>query len=74
MLDSMRQADIETSDLATLAAVIARSQIVVPILARTVALRPVRQPLPEGFDEADIAVLEWIATEARRARRALVRM
>ena len=49
-------------DVGTLTAVIARSPIVV-------------QPgcsdgrrLPSGFDDVDIAVLEWIAAEARRAR------
>jgi hypothetical protein len=51
------------SDLATLGAVIAHSQIYVPF-------SPARaRPLPPGFDEADLAILEWIAAEGRRAGR-----
>jgi hypothetical protein len=55
-------------DLGTLAAVIARSPIVVA------AQRPNIPHLPAGFDEADVAILEWIAAEARRAGRALAQM
>jgi hypothetical protein len=49
----------------TLSAVITRSQIVVaqphcPVLS-----------FPAGFDELDIAVLDWIGTEARRLGRRL---
>ena len=44
----------------TLIAVIARSQIVVA--------RPPRRRLPAGFDDVDIAILNWIAAEGRRAR------
>jgi hypothetical protein len=43
-------------DVETLAAVIAHSQIVV---AAT------RRRLPAGFDEVDIAILDWIITESR---------
>jgi hypothetical protein len=50
-------------DPGTLAAVIARSQIVIA------ALRPEVRHLPAGFDDADIAILEWIAAEGRRAGR-----
>jgi hypothetical protein len=50
------------ADVGTLAAVIARSQIVIAF-----AHSPVRL-LPPGFDDADVAVLEWIAAEGRRAR------
>jgi hypothetical protein len=57
-------------DVDTLAAVIAHSQIVV---AGIVVAEPVGR-LPAGFDEVDIAILEWIATEARRASRSLVAM
>jgi hypothetical protein len=71
MLTLMPRTDIERSDLATLAALIARSQIVVPIPVRPAALRFARQSLPADFDEADIAILEWIADEARRARRSI---
>lgn len=55
----------EHPDLPTLAAVIARSQIIV-------RERSERRPgLPPGFDEVDIAILEWIAAEGRRAGRSL---
>jgi len=50
-------------DIATLAAVIARSQIVVT------AVRSDSRRLPAGFDDIDIAILEWIAAEGRRAAR-----
>jgi hypothetical protein len=43
-----------------LSAAIAHSQIVVALYAAT------SQCLPTGFDEADIAILEWIAAESRR--------
>jgi hypothetical protein len=51
-------------DLATLAAVIAHSQIVVavPIIGRA-------SRLPENYDDVDIAILDWIAAEGRRAGR-----
>ena len=52
---------------ATLAAVIAHSQIVVP-------RPPSAIRLPAGFDAVDLAVLDWIAAEGRRAGRSLVRM
>jgi hypothetical protein len=55
-------------DLGTLAAVIARSRIIV------VAERPTSADLPPGFDEADVAILEWIAAEGRRAGRSFTRM
>jgi hypothetical protein len=54
--------------LATLAAVIAHSQIV---LAK--AEKPLAR-LPAGFEAVDVAVLEWIAAEGRRAGRSLLRM
>jgi hypothetical protein len=55
-------------DLATLGAVIAHSQIV---LAK--AEKPLAR-LPAGFEAVDVAVLEWIAAEGRRAGRSLLRM
>lgn len=55
------------TDLKTLAAVIARSQILV-------AHRTARRRLPAGFDEVDVVILDWIAAERRRAGRSLVRM
>lgn len=61
-IPSMQYADLET-----LAAVIARSQIV--IADRT----PARQ-LPAGFDDVDVAILDWIAAEGRRVSRSLIRM
>ncbi len=48
------------ADLETLAAVIAHSQIVVAA--------PVRRCLA-GFDEADLAILDWIIAESRLAGR-----
>jgi hypothetical protein len=51
--------------LATLEAIIAHSQIVVHAPAR-----PAR-PLPAGFEAVDLAILEWIAAEGRRAGRRL---
>lgn len=53
-------------NLATLVAVIAHSRIVVREPAR-----PAR-PLPTGFEAVDLAILEWIAAEGRRAGRRLV--
>jgi len=55
-------------DLATLGAVIAHSQIVLAKAEKP----PVR--LPAGFEAVDVAVLEWIAAEGRRAGRSLLRM
>ena len=52
---------------AEFAAVIAHSQIVVA--------SPATGPrLPTGFGAVDIAILRWIASEGRRAGRALARM
>ncbi len=48
------------SDVETLAAVIAHSQIVVTAPARRFLV---------GFDEVDIAILDWIVAEARNAGR-----
>ena len=58
---------MQFTDLETLAAVIARSQIVV-------ADRTSSRRLPAGFDSVDVAILDWIAAEGRRAGRGLVRM
>jgi hypothetical protein len=55
------------TDLETLAAVIARSPIVV-------AQPALRRRLPDGFDAVDVAILDWIAAEGRRTGRALVRL
>lgn len=47
-------------DVATLAAIIAHSQIVVVASGRR---------LPVGFDEIDIAILDWIVAESRHLGR-----
>ncbi len=44
----------------TIGEVIARSPIIIS---------PPMTPLPEGFDEADLAVLDWLAAEGARLRR-----
>ena len=54
-------------DLDTLADVISRSQIKVPATGTN------ETGLPAGFDEADIAILEWIAAEGRRSGHSHVR-
>jgi hypothetical protein len=60
---------IETRpEVATLAAVIARSPIVV---AQAAARRYLPQNLPEGFEEVDVAILDWIIAETRLIGRAL---
>ena len=60
-------------DLATLLAAIGHSPILVAQTTQRRQLAPCRR-LPEGFDQADIAVLEWIAGEGRRAGRTLLLM
>jgi hypothetical protein len=55
-----RPTDQSLISVETLAATIARSPIVV---------RQSATPLPNGFDEVDVAILAWIAGEAQRARR-----
>jgi hypothetical protein len=57
------------TDLETLAAVIAHSQIVV---AR--AWVRAARCLPAGFEAADVAILDWIAAEGRRVGRSLPRL
>jgi hypothetical protein len=60
----------QCADIETLAAVIARSPIVVKRRwARTSTLR-----LPEGYEDADLAILDWIAAEGRCAGRWLLRI
>ena len=65
----------QRSDIATLLLAIAHSPIVVHCAApaNAVLRRAVRAELPEGFEESDLAVLRWIAEEARRAGRHLFR-
>jgi hypothetical protein len=64
----------EFSDLGTLVDVVARSPIA--FSATAVDRSPIRdhRPLPSGFDEVDVAVLEWIAAEGRRVGRRLGRI
>ena len=47
-------------DLSVISAVIAHSPIVVVLPAA------IAQHLPAGFNDVDIAILEWIAAESRR--------
>ena len=54
--------------LETLAALIAHSPIVVAQPAMPAAR------LPAGFDDVDVAILDWIAAEGRRVGRNFVRM
>jgi hypothetical protein len=58
---------MQYTDIETLAAVIARSQIVV-------AHRTPSRRLPAGFEDIDVAILDWIAAEGRRAGRNLIRV
>ena len=48
-------------DLSTLTAAIAHSQIVATLATA--------QRLPVGFDDQDVAILQWIAAEGRHAKR-----
>jgi hypothetical protein len=52
-------------DIATLAAMISHSQIVVSEPPRYLDC------LPAGYEEVDIAILDWIAAEGRRVGRGL---
>ena len=54
------------STIEALAAVIAHSQI-------AIAQRRPMPSLPAGFDDSDIAVLDWIAAEGRRLGRSILR-
>jgi hypothetical protein len=57
-------------DVETLAAVIERSQIVVArVRAKYTLPRHCVVDLPAGFDQTDVAILDWIAAEGRRASR-----
>ena len=65
--------DRDTLTLETLAAVIAHSQIVVAQIVVAKSRKRRSRQLPAGFDETDVAVLDWIVAEGRR-RRFIVRM
>jgi hypothetical protein len=58
--------DQDYPTVGTLTAVIAHSQIVVEASARSAPR------LPAGFDDVDLAVLDWIAAEGRRLGRSLL--
>ena len=60
----------QKTDLETLVAAIARS----PIVVAARPARPPRRRLPAGFDEVDIAILDWIAAQGRRAGRGFLPM
>jgi hypothetical protein len=53
-------ADQSFSDLAMLVAIIAHSQIV---FAQPRPARKAVRQLPAGFEDVDIAILDWIAAE-----------
>ena len=55
-------------DIATLAAMISHSQIVVPEPPRCL------ECFPAGYEDIDIAILDWIAAEGRRVGGALALM
>jgi hypothetical protein len=58
--------------IATLVAMIAASPILVT--AHSTATAPSQRDVPAGFEAADIAILDWIAAEGRRAGRRIGRM
>lgn len=61
-------------DIETLALAIAHSPIVVArVLSQSSRQATMRPRLPAGFDDADLAILRWIAEEARRSGRGLFR-
>ncbi len=64
----------ESLDLGTLTAVIAHSEIVVEAPAADCPEIRTRRPLPPGFGDVDVAVLEWIAAEGRHFGRAFARL
>jgi hypothetical protein len=51
-------------DLSRFRAAIAHSQIVVTLKAA--------QHFPAGFDDRDVAILQWIAADSRQAKRTYV--
>jgi len=56
------------ADLAMIASAIERSQIVLPrVLAWPAARLGRRFELPAGFEDVDLAILDWIAAEWRRS-------
>jgi hypothetical protein len=65
---AINERPVEFADLAAIASAIARSQIIFRrILAWPIRIAR-RFDLPSGFEDVDIAILEWIAAEGRRTR------
>jgi hypothetical protein len=65
----MNDRPADFADLAAIASAIERSQIVFRRILAWPPFRVVRRfDLPAGFDDVDVAILEWIAAESRRAR------
>jgi hypothetical protein len=66
---AMNDRPADFADIAAIASAIERSQIVLRRMLARRALRFARRlDLPAGFEEIDVAILEWIAAESRRAR------
>jgi hypothetical protein len=66
---AMNERPVEFADLAAIASAIARSQIIFRRILAWPMLRIARRfDLPSGFEDVDIAILEWIAAEGRRTR------
>jgi hypothetical protein len=58
---------MQYTDLEMLAAVIARSQILVTDRSKS-------RRLPAGFDDVDLAILDWIAAEGRHVGRNFIQL
>jgi hypothetical protein len=69
-----RLTDQALGTVATLVAMIARSPIRLTAPARPLRCRLDEARLPAGFEEVDVAILDWIAAEARRMGRRVVLM
>ncbi len=67
-----RREDAERSSVERLVALIAASPIVVT--GDSTATATLQHDVPAGFDAVDIAILDWIAAEGRRAGRRLLPM
>jgi hypothetical protein len=63
-------------DVETLAAAIAHSQIVVVRTPGCASPQQAasRRHLPDGFEDVDLAILDWIAEEGRRVGRSLIKI
>jgi hypothetical protein len=67
---AMNGRPVEFADLGAIASAIARSQILFRRILALPMLRFTRRfDLPPGFEDVDIAILEWIAAEGRRQAR-----